>query len=215
MLVRFWAQARRVTTEHGGSDPLVAIKEPNGSHGAGLVMSLLPRARLIFLIRDGRDVVDSLLARRMPGGSQDPPRKTLVADGSERGAPPVQGERARLAYVRGTARLWAIRMAAVQAAYESHPPPLRYRLHYEDLRRDTIGVLGPLGDWLGLSRGPDEVRAAAHELAFEALPDERKGFGRAKRAARPGLWRESLSAPEQRCAEEIMGPKLAELGYEV
>ena len=33
------------------------------------------------------------------------------------------------------------------------------------------------------------------------------------RAASPGLWRENLSAAEQEAMQEILGPKLAELGY--
>ena len=37
------------------------IKEPNGSQAADLVMSLLPASRLLALVRDGRDVVDSQL----------------------------------------------------------------------------------------------------------------------------------------------------------
>jgi hypothetical protein len=35
------------------------------------------------------------------------------------------------------------------------------------------------------------------------------------RAATPGLWRENLTEDEQRTMDEIMGAKLAELGYEV
>jgi hypothetical protein len=35
------------------------------------------------------------------------------------------------------------------------------------------------------------------------------------RAATPGLWRENLTEDEQRTMHEIMGAKLAELGYDV
>src|SRR5258706_5553456 len=40
---------------------LLVIKEPNGSVAAPLLMSALPHARLLFVVRDGRDVVDSAL----------------------------------------------------------------------------------------------------------------------------------------------------------
>ena len=49
---------------HMGFDPVpkwVLIKEPNGSHAADTIVSLLPRSRMLFLLRDGRDVVDSLI----------------------------------------------------------------------------------------------------------------------------------------------------------
>ena len=41
--------------------PLLVIKEVNGSHGADRTMPLFPGARMIFLVRDGRDVLDSLV----------------------------------------------------------------------------------------------------------------------------------------------------------
>jgi hypothetical protein len=49
-------------------DPLLVIKEVNGSHAADLIMGLMPGSRLLFLVRDGRDVVDSLLHAYQPGG---------------------------------------------------------------------------------------------------------------------------------------------------
>jgi len=57
LLERFGAHLRRA----GGSDPLCVIKEPNGSQGAGFILFRLPCSRLLFLLRDGRDVVDSEL----------------------------------------------------------------------------------------------------------------------------------------------------------
>ena len=44
------------------------IKEPNGSHGADVVMSILSRSRMIFQLRDGRDVIDSILHAHSGGG---------------------------------------------------------------------------------------------------------------------------------------------------
>ena len=40
---------------------LVIIKDPNGVAGANTVMECLPNSKLIFLLRDGRDIVDSLI----------------------------------------------------------------------------------------------------------------------------------------------------------
>ena len=49
--------------------PLLVIKEVNGSHAADLVMSLFPRSKMIFMLRDGRDMVaDSLLDANSKGG---------------------------------------------------------------------------------------------------------------------------------------------------
>jgi hypothetical protein len=57
------------------------------------------------------------------------------------------------------------------------------------------------------------VEAAVRAHAFGS--DQPTGPAEFARAATPGLWRENLSPEEQRLAEEIMGPRLADLGYPV
>jgi hypothetical protein len=68
--------------------------------------------------------------------------------------------------------------------------------------------------WLGLDRSDRQLERAAAALAFEAIPDDKKGSGTARRAAQPGLWRENMSELEKRTMERVMGDKLRELGYE-
>src|SRR5262249_54703061 len=58
---RFEAQAGEDLADAGDVDrPIVVVKEP-GSHAADTIMELFPESSLIFLLRDGRDVVDSWL----------------------------------------------------------------------------------------------------------------------------------------------------------
>jgi len=203
ILVRFHAQAERARRKLGIEDPLVVIKEPNGSHGAELLMSLLPRAKMIFLSRDGRDVLDSQLALRTTFRAR------------MRGMRRIREERQRLTFVRTHARLWVNNMTAVQKAFAAHPANRRMAVRYEELRADTFAVLRPLVDWLGTGRTDAELRTAIDELAFEAVRRISKGPGKSRRAATPGLWRENLTPEEQKLAAELMGDKLAELGYEV
>jgi Sulfotransferase family len=204
ILTRLAAQVQRVEREFSIADPVVVIKEPNGSHGAEFMMSLLPESRLVFLIRDGRDVIDSLLDGMSGGGWLDQPHMRRV-DSPEK----------RLAFARTAARGWLERTKTVERAFEAHPPELRWKLRYEDLRAETLGTLRPLVDWLGMERSNAELRAAISENAFEAIPPERKGPGTQRRAASPGLWRQNMSAEEGRAMEEIIGAKLVELGYDV
>jgi hypothetical protein len=203
ILVRFHAQAERARTKLGIEDPLVVIKEPNGSYGAELLMSLLPRARMIFLSRDGRDVLDSQLALRTTFRTRGRRMRRIRED------------KQRLTFVRTQARLWVNNMTAVQNAYAAHPPDQRITVRYEDLRSDTFVALRPLVDWLGTDRTDEQLHKAIEELAFEAVPRIAKGPGKGKRAATPGLWRENLSSEEQQVATELMGDKLTELGYEL
>jgi hypothetical protein len=202
VLARLHAQSQRSAREHGLTDPLVLIKEPNGSHAAELLMSLLPRSRMIFLLRDGRDVIDSLLDARAAEGWIGPGNMDLN-DPAE-----------RLAYVRRQARLWLNCTNATRSAYAAHPDEQRWMVRYEDLRSSTFDALRPLADWLGLGTDDAGLRDAIEANAFEAIPRRMKGPGTPRRAATPGLWRENLTAAEQAAMEEIIGPKLAELGYE-
>lgn len=203
ILARLSAQVERAEDEQALVEPAVVIKEPNGSHGAELIMSLLPRSRLVFLVRDGRDVIDSMMDA-MSGGWLDEPHMGRL-----------ESAELRLGFARSEARTWLERTTAVERAFHAHDPELRWKLRYEDLRADTLATLRPLVDWLGIRRSDAELRAAIGAKAFEAIPSADKGPGTQRRAATPGLWREHMSPEERRAIEVVIGPKLAELGYEV
>lgn len=176
----------------------LAIKEPHGGDAADLLMRLLPRSRMVFLLRDGRDVVDSELDAVSAGGwaLQRLPGQAPVAD--------------RNTYLSGRALTWLRRTEIVQRAYDAHEPALRMLIRYEDLLDDRDEQLARLASWLDLDE--PALLAAGRELAIERVAD--RGPGRFVRAGSPGLWRENLSADEQAVLAEILGPKLRELGYE-
>jgi hypothetical protein len=203
VLGRLAAQAHRVSAAYSLHDPLVVIKEPNGSLGADFVMSLLPRARLLFLLRDGRDVVDSMVDAQAPGSWLEQSWAQPSGDPSQQ----------RLELVRRESSLWLARTRAVQRAYAIHAPELRRVVRYEEARRDPTGVLAGVDGWLGLRRGPGGRADAIRWNDFDSLAAESKGPGKQLRAATPGLWRENLSPAEQQVMDEVMGEKLGELGY--
>ena len=120
----------------------------------------------------------------------------------------------RLAYVRLQARLWLNSTNAVQSAYAAHPEELRRTVRYEDLRAHTLETLRPLAAWLGLPSDDAALRDAAEANAFEAIPRRIRRPGTPRRSATPGLWRENMTAAEQQAMEQVIGPKLGELGYE-
>lgn len=204
VLARLEAQASRVAAAYALRDPLVVVKEPNGSVGADFVMSLHPRARLIFLLRDGRDVVDSVLDAQRPGGwlerNWEPPS--------------VDRNHWRLELVRRESLLWLARTRAVQNAYAAHAPELRHLVRYEDLLRDPRHTLEAIDAWLVSPRTAQERADAIAANDFRAMPADSTGPGKPLRAATPGLWRENLSLAEQQIMHEVIGEKLAELGYE-
>jgi hypothetical protein len=202
VLTRFHAQVELARKLDGVSKPLLVLKDPNDSHGAHATAALVPRSRLILLLRDGRDVVDSHIHAYAPGG--------WVAEGE--GAR-FESADERLAFVRKISLLWARRANSVLRAWEIHDPALRWRLRYEDLRADPAAELRPIAEWLELGRGDGWVEEAVQATAFDAIPESERGPRSIARAAKPGLWRENLTPDEQEVADEIMGPWLRTLGY--
>jgi hypothetical protein len=201
---RFGAHLERTADSYAVADnAVIVIKEPNGSHAAPLIMSVLDRARMIFLYRDGRDVVDSLLVMHSPGG--------LAA--GWRGKP-VETPEQRLQLIREESLNWVARMTATQRAFDERPAKLRWRLRYEDLIAEPAESLSALAGWLGLKRDAVAIAAAVKAHGFGAAGQSSSGAAATRRAATPGLWRRNLSESERILANEIMGEKLAELGYQ-
>jgi hypothetical protein len=193
---RFEAQA----AEAGFADPAGAaayvVKEP-GSHVAPLLADLFPRSKVIFLLRDGRDVVDSWLDAYSDGSWAIPG-----------GAFPVN-EEGRIPLIRWLSAVWAYRSRAVKKAYDSRGPEDRIMIRYEELRSDTEAWMTRICESIGIDteRIPEVVEA--HR--FEKLP--RTGRRLFTRQAQPGGWRDSLSAAEQAALHEEIGDALEEFGY--
>jgi hypothetical protein len=204
VLGRLLVQVDEITQRHGArGDGPVVIKEPNGSVGADFIMSLLPRSRMIFLLRDGRDVVDSMLDAQLPGG--------WLASAEAIDAGELRARRMHL--IRRESRLWVARTQAVRRAFAAHPEPRRHLVRYEDALADSAAALRELDAWLGLGRTPGGHADALRWNDFGQMPAEAKGRGKPLRAARPGLWRENLSPEEQEAMASIMGAELAAAGY--
>jgi len=188
---------------NGRESDRVVIKEPNGSLGADVVMSALPTSRLLWMVRDGRDVVDSQLDAAKKGSWL-----------SEFGGGIDGSADERLRFLEQRAFLWVARTRVVQRAYDSHPSALRHVVRYEEMRQDTLTALRSLYRWLDLAE-PADLEEIVAKRAFEALPAERTGAGQFARAATPGLWRANLTEEEQRVVTDVMSETLQSLGYDV
>ena len=197
---RFGVQVSEDAREHGVAEPMVVVKEP-ASQTADLLLELFPASRLIFLLRDGRDVVASWLDAYRSG--------SWAIQG---GAYPVSAS-GRLGLIRWQAAVWRKRTEVVQAAFEERDPALRVMIRYEELRRDPADALRRVCATLGISPDPDRLESIASANSYESVPFGEKGQGREIRRAQPGSWRESMTSEEIAAMHEILGPKLAELGY--
>jgi hypothetical protein len=194
---RFDAQVAHTATT---ARPVVVVKEP-GSHVADMLLSMFPCSRLVFLLRDGRDVVDSWLAAYRSGSWA-----------LDEGAFPVT-EGGRAALVRWQSAVWAFRTEVVRRAYDAHPVDRRMMVRYEDLVADPAGELVRLCAQLPVRASADACASVAARHAFEAVPAAAKGKSKEIRSATPGGWRENLTPQEHEIMHEVMGRQLAELGY--
>jgi hypothetical protein len=194
---RFAAQGTERNGDRGARGTYV-VKEP-GSHAAPLLADLFPDSKLIFLLRDGRDVVDSWLAAYADG--------SWAIDG---GAFPVAAE-GRIALIRWLSAVWAYRTRQVQRAFESRSEESRMLVRYEALLEDTDAAFGRICEKLGLDRR--QAGRAVERHRFEGVPSETRGPREQIRAASPGSWRRNLAAEEQAAMHEALGETLVEFGY--
>lgn len=200
-LVRLHAVLERAAGRYSVSDDArLVIKDVGASHAAQVTMALLRRSRFLFIVRDGRDVLDSLIHAAQAGSWFARVAKPLISS-----------ERDRRDFVRRSAIDWACAMDSCLRAWRDRPPELRRMVRYEELLADPVDELGSLCEWIGLERDHLAVEAAVRANAFGG--SQPTGPTEFARAASPGLWRHNLTAEEQRIAAEIMGERLTDLGY--
>jgi hypothetical protein len=198
---RFEAQAAQDIQDAGGiEDPVVVVKEP-GSHAADTIMDVFPDSALIFLLRDGRDVVDSWL--------------DAYRDGSwatDEGAYPLD-DTGRPALIRWQSSVWLHRTEVVQETYARADPSRRVLIRYEEMRADPVAALQRISAVLGIEATREQLEEIAGTHAYSSVPNSDKGAGREIRRAEPGGWNNHMSREEIIEMHEILAEKLDELGY--
>jgi hypothetical protein len=156
---------------------------------------------MIFLLRDGRDVVDSWLDAHRPG-----------AWALDEGAYPVASE-GREALIRWQASVWTYRTGVVLRAYQAHRPEGRVLVRYEDLLRDPTRELERICARFEIETPPAQLREIALAHDYDRVPTEEKGASKEIRAAEPGAWERHMTPAEQQAMYEVMGERLVEVGY--
>ena len=198
---RFEAQAAQDIAEAGGiGQPVVVVKEP-GSHAADTIMDLFPESSLIFLLRDGRDVVDSWL--------------DAYRDGSwatDEGAYPLD-DTGRPALIRWQSSVWLHRTEVVQETYARTEPKRRVLIRYEEMRADPVAALERICGMLGIGASHEQLEKVAAANSFSRVPKSARGAGREIRRAEPGGWAAHMTREEIIEMHEILAEKLDELGY--
>jgi hypothetical protein len=181
----------------------LAVKEPGGSVGAGLIMEALPESGMVLLIRDPRDVVASWLDATRKGGWQTRRR----GEGGRRAE--SLAEKNPNAFVRRHADAYLQHVGSARRAFEAHDGR-KVVVRYEDLRADTLGTMKRMYSELGVPLEEARLAEAVEKHSWENIPEEEKGQGKFYRKATPEAWREDLTRRQVKTVERITAPLLEE-----
>jgi hypothetical protein len=170
----------------------VVIKEPHGSIGAPLMMGALPESRMIFLVRDPRDVAASKVDAHKQGSRPSQRRRAKRPELFEKRQ---KADRQPDAFVRGQAKTYLQDIELTNQAYQAHKGH-KVLIRYEDLKADTLGTLKHIYSALEIPIDEGDLTRAIEKYSWENIPEDKKGPGKIRRKASPGGWREDLT-PEQ------------------
>jgi hypothetical protein len=195
------------------------IQEPTGSVGAPWLIEALPESRMIFLIRDPRDVVASMLDAYKKGGwfyaeQYLVPYKfrdeeyLIDREQQEKWLDSLADTRPT-AFVEERARIYLRDIGNVKQAYDHHRGH-KVLVRYEDLRADTLGTIKHICSALDLAVENEELTQMVDKHAWENISEDKKGQGKVRRKATPGGWREDLTPEQVETVERITHPLLEE-----
>lgn len=185
-----------------GADDFLVVKEPNGSEGAPLLMEALPESRMLFIVRDPRDVVSSMRDARRQGGWQ-----YESSSGNRRSArqADIDSEQS----IRQLARHYQQNVGKAKEAYDAHRGRKSF-VRYEELNTDTLDTMKRICSELGLPVGERELEKVVNKHSWENIPDKKKGEGKFYRKASPGGWKEDLTPKQVETVEKITAPLIEE-----
>lgn len=164
--------------------------------------SVFPQAKVVHLIRDGRDVVVSSLYHEQRSTGR------AVAERSETDL---------LETVGRYAQVWQQNITTARASAANRPAHAGYHeLRYEALHQTPEDSLTALFRFLGINEEPALVQRCLDTCAFSRLAGRQPGQADAQAFHRQGVvggWREQLSEPLQQALLRTAGALLDELGY--
>lgn len=195
---RMFSEMARLRYSAAGPDSALIVKEVNAPEFCPYVQRVFPWARLILLIRDPFDVLDSFLDMQRPGGwneNYSPEARDL-------------DEKARIA-ARNISRSFEL---SIQA-YDGYPESQRIRVRYEDLIAEPAQWLRQCAELVSVEISASEAEKVAELHRFEKYSET--GRLKHRRYGRAEVWKESENFTQQvrGIADEILGGLREQLGY--
>ncbi len=197
----------RVLAQKAGATHVLE-KSPNNAKHTPLIHRCFPEARFIHVVRDGRDVANSMIRASEGWGRSWAPSR-----------------------IEAAAESWSdsVRAARSTQSFSSHYTEVRY----EDLLTRGVEELSRLFEFCGLPSTTEECRETYDRFHFDKLKSgdyERTVFKNPGRSAASGTegrkeppgffrkgeagqWREELTPADLRAFHWVAGDLLVELGY--
>jgi len=176
----------------------VVFKSPNGSHAADLLMDAMPLSKMIFLMRDPRDV----LASRFSSFASSVLSET-------------KDEKLRLFAIQYYASFWNFQMSVIERAYDRCRRDRRLYMKYEDLRREDRESHRQLLEFVGHTPSDEELDRLMTSARLESMPKEQRGPHLPRNSGKVGRFREFFTAREIESMNRILAPRLRQYGYEL
>jgi len=186
-----------------GADPsikVVAEKTPSYVLTLDVVKMIFPEAKILHLVRDGRDVVISTWNHN-----------TRTAGQAFQQLYPTLGT-----FVADMARIWTEHQQPALDAREQHGDEVKL-IRYEDLVARPKDVMADVFAWLDVDQGDDVIQTCIEVTEFEKLSGGRKPGEEDKtsffRTGLPEQWREGMTAEQQAQFWDVAGTLMERLGY--
>jgi hypothetical protein len=177
----------------------LVVKEVNAPEIYPWISTLFPAGRLIHLVRDPFDTLDSYLSLQRPGSWNE-----QFGDKDD----PLSEEN-----VRRTAKHIHSTMTRSLDAYDRFPADRRLQVSYEDLLNDAALQVKLCGKLVAVEVSDDHARATAEKHDFSNHKDT--GELQFRRKGQAGVWKTSdnFTVEVRQIAAQVLGQLRARLGY--
>ncbi len=149
------------------------------------LMAIYPRAKFLWMIRDGRDVVQS--CRHVPFFTWEPDWWHC--------------------------QTWC-RAAALGESYQRRHPDRVLTCRFESLVEEPVAVVRHIDEFLGLPFETSQLKTSCSDAAVSSGEWWKWRAGRQPDAGRAYAWRESLPAARAQYLTALMNPYLVHHGYD-
>ena len=204
---------------------IVGDKSPTSTIHAQAIRDMhriYPDAKLIYIVRDGRDVLISLRMRNFVEDSKFllPEDRQIIKDLKNDPAPFADGRRSIFTekFIRRVGNQWSADLSGIEAEAKKRYPSAYLPLRYEALLANPFEEIKKVWDFLGVQTSPSLSDVVQQEIAQN--PDEEWQAHRNESISsflprgKAGNWRNLFSPQDKAIFKEVAGDMLIKWGYE-